>query len=798
MTEFKLSAVLQGHTADVRGVLLPDDSFALTASRDGTTRVWKRTSQSPPAYEPDESSHGSQFKTCLAYLPPNKEYNDGLIFSAGQDTLIEARQPGITAEQNADAMMVGHSNQVCSLDVCPEAGWLVSGAWDNTARLWGIGKWETEIELEGHTAAVWAVLAYDKDTVVTGCADQAIRVFTTSGKMLVSIDGKNIIRALARLPENHPTGAQLASGSNDGTIRLWTLSGKSVAELHGHEAFIYSLAVLPSGELVSCGEDRTIRVWKGTECIQVIILPAISVWSVSTSPNGDIIAGSSDKMARIFSREKDRQAGAETISEFEQSVQSSAVPKQQVGEINMTDLPGPEFLTRKRGTKEGQSTIIKDQGGQPTLYQWSMAQNTWVKIGQVVDSAGSSSKVPYQGKEYDYVFDVDIEDGKPPLKLPYNIHQNPYEAATKFLQDNELPVSYLEETANFIIKNTQGATLGQQQPTGADPWGTENRYRPGEAQQSSYQPTASTSKSALPQKDYLQIVLGKPSQAFTQITKLNSEYLSSKPELALAKDDLEALQKVTQQLDKHNFDGKPSLPTSSVEPAMPGLLKIITEWDPLKNQLAGLDLLRFVAVASLEFPIDDTPNGSISALFSSSIFEGHIMDKNLKLAMIGYRVFTNLLYGSPSGRMLTQVYAEDVLRHLQTGSYFVGSGDVSFAVALTTLALNVSVLITSDKTDQSEKLGVELMELLVRVLTKLPSVDHGSTAAPLAQTTEPAYRALVALGTVIVGLGNGTEVKKVAKSQFNVMKVVGELKSKKYGSEPRFEKVFAELERSLR
>ena len=58
-------------------------------------------------------------------------------------------------------------------------------------------------------------------------------------------------------------------------------------------------------------------------------------------------------------------------------------------------------------------------------------------------------------------FDINIEDDKPNLKLPYNVTQNPYDAATKFLQDNELPMSYLEETANFIIKNTQGATIGQ-------------------------------------------------------------------------------------------------------------------------------------------------------------------------------------------------------------------------------------------------------------------------------------------------------------------------------------------------
>jgi phospholipase A-2-activating protein len=44
----------------------------------------------------------------------------------------------------------------------------------------------------------------------------------------------------------------------------------------------------------------------------------------------------------------------------------------------------------------------------------------WQKIGEVVDAVGSGRKQLHEGKEYDYVFDVDIQDGVPPLKLPYN------------------------------------------------------------------------------------------------------------------------------------------------------------------------------------------------------------------------------------------------------------------------------------------------------------------------------------------------------------------------------------------
>lgn len=40
---------------------------------------------------------------------------------------------------------------------------------------------------------------------------------------------------------------------------------------------------------------------------------------------------------------------------------------------------------------------------------------------------------------------MDVEDGKPPLKLPYNQGDDPYKAATAFLTRNNLPSGYLEQ-----------------------------------------------------------------------------------------------------------------------------------------------------------------------------------------------------------------------------------------------------------------------------------------------------------------------------------------------------------------
>jgi len=62
----------------------------------------------------------------------------------------------------------------------------------------------------------------------------------------------------------------------------------------------------------------------------------------------------------------------------------------------------------------------------------------------------------HDGKEWDFVFDVDVSEGSPPLKLPMDKGEDPYDVAERFLLRHGLPDSYLEQVANFIIENTAG------------------------------------------------------------------------------------------------------------------------------------------------------------------------------------------------------------------------------------------------------------------------------------------------------------------------------------------------------
>lgn len=618
-----------------------------------------------------------------------------------------------------------------------------------------------------------------------GCADKHIRIFSPSGKLLHTVKGStDVVRALCRVPADHPSKADFASAGNDGVIRLWRLDGRQVGELHGHENYIYSLVSLPSGEFASSGEDRTVRIWSGSECVQTITHPAISVWGVAAcSENGDIVSGASDRKVRIFSRKKERQAEPEVIQAFEDSVKSSSIPQQQIGDVQKDKLPGPEFLTQKSGTKDGQVAMIREANSSVGAYQWSQGAHEWLNVGTVVDAVGSSGrKVDYAGKSYDYVFDVDIEDGKPPLKLPFDLSQNPYEAATKFIQDNELPVTYLDQVANFIITNTQGATLGQSsepQPAGSDPYGMENRYRPGDAAStSSPTPTptpthATTSRpKVLPQTTYLSIKTANLRTILKKTQELNQQLINEgSKDLSLNESQLSILSNLISSLESLLSSTPPQaeLPPDSIALA----LHIATAWPPA-FRLPGLDLLRLLT-ASSPLPASYTTSTNqdlIALLAESGVFADKDRPNNIMLAT---RALSNL-FETPAGRELADNKFEQIHELLKDASK--GSTNRNLTIAAATLWVNYAVLLTSATHSA-------LPSSLDRAITLL---DDLSTLLRTATDSEAVYRALVAAGTL---LRLGEDVTMAAKDLYDYAGVLK--KAESTVREPRVKGVVAEI-----
>ncbi|KAI9800709.1 MAG: hypothetical protein M1826_005215 [Phylliscum demangeonii] len=320
-----------------------------------------------------------------------------------------------------------------------------------------------------------------------------------------------------------------------------------------------------------------------------------------------------------------------------------------MGDINKEKLPGPEFLQQKSGTKKGQVVMIREANGNVTAHQWSTAAQEWVSVGTVVDAVGSGGrKQEYLGRDYDYVFDVDIQEGLPALKLPYNLAQNPYEAATTFLQDNELPMTYLDQVAAFITSNTQGATIGQSQGSeaaGPDPFGIESRYRPGDDTASADRPSVPTATTVspsqvLPQRTYLSIKQGNVDIIQAKIEEFNHNLISTgHKDISLNKTDIDTLREVTTALSH----SPPQLIATSaaIRHALDLVMGMVVDWPPAQR-LPALDLLRLLASASSEVATGTyAPDESnvVAVLARSSTFEDRERSNNI---MLGVRTFANL------------------------------------------------------------------------------------------------------------------------------------------------------------
>ncbi|KAK6580452.1 hypothetical protein PZA11_007474 [Diplocarpon coronariae] len=777
MAEYKISAILTGHDDDVRGVSFPSSRAVLSASRDGTVRLWKLLSDKPPLYDATISSHAGAWMNTVTYLPANAQFPEGLVISSGKDVVIDVRAPSKAADDNAEALLLGHNRDVCALDVDPEGKYIISGSWDHDARVFPVGKWECEATLTGHEGTVWAVLAYDSENIITACADQKIRIFRRTGELVKVFHASNSpIRSLCRLAKGHPSGGDFASADNDGAIRLWKISGKQVGELRGHESFIYSIASLPSGELVSSGEDRTLRVWKGNECVQTITHPAISVWGVAVcAENGDIVTGASDRMVRVFTRDSERYADAETAARFEEAVKSSSIPQQTMAATNSENIPGPEFLTQKSGIKDGQIVQIKQPNGSITAHSWSASRGEWDLIGTVVDAVGSSSqKTEYKGQMYDFVFDVDMEDGKPALKLPYNVSQNPYDAATKFIQDNKAPISYLEQVANFIIQNTQGHTIGQSQATqGApDPWGSDNRYRPEDSAPAAPPPSA---KKSLPHTEYVFILNGKVSPIQKKIVELNQALIDGgNKEISLNPSEISTLAQLTKYVE--SIDATYGTTKSkAVETGLDLVIKLATVW-PYKDRMPGLDLLRFLAVAPETATFTYHSGGNIIDVITAGVTEQTpALDNHLAM---GLRAFVNL-FRSPAGQALAFKEFEKISS--TASSAISASKNRNVLIAAATVYINYAVLFLSDPDAAPFDHALAIVEIL------------SSNILATQSDSEVVFRALMALGTILF---LDAEVKSAAKKVYDVEKYIVIAVTK--APEPRIKNAAREIQEALK
>ncbi|MBI5373406.1 MAG: caspase family protein [Sphingobacteriales bacterium] len=225
-----------------------DGSRMLSGDQSGTVVLWDLKTWEP-----------------LRVIQTNGGYIGKLEFAHKGSWFAMAAEKDIYLVPFADQpyrILKGHTDKVHSIEISANDEQLLSGSWDNTARLWDPGSGKLLKSFEGHTKSVFdAVFSPDSKKVLTAASDNSIRIWDIqTGKGLQTLAGHRDWVTKLRFS---PDGRQLISISFDNTARIWNYPGGQLQyELKGHKDDLYYISVLKkTGKVLLGSYDNDVSSW---------------------------------------------------------------------------------------------------------------------------------------------------------------------------------------------------------------------------------------------------------------------------------------------------------------------------------------------------------------------------------------------------------------------------------------------------------------------------------------------------------------------------------------------------------
>lgn len=315
-------ALARGHADNVYAVgFAPDGRTFATGSDDGTMRLWGDGAPLVEGVTSVDSLHFSPDGRWLAaavgqgrvmiWRGPEVRvlqmpvYRCIVRFSPDSATLaVGARDGSVRLFSTMDLAESGHwdtgHGALSGLSWSPDGRTLaVSSWWDDTASLWDVASRQERVVLRGHTASVYCV-AFEPGSgarVATGSRDGTLRLWSVQGlplDCLTSVPG--FIHGL----DWSPDGAWIATAHEDSCTRLWDVSTRRVARVIGSPEplrdaeYSQGVAFSPDSTRVAIGRRwgnvREALVADGRLLLDAARLPRMTVVNLALSPSGSLLA----------------------------------------------------------------------------------------------------------------------------------------------------------------------------------------------------------------------------------------------------------------------------------------------------------------------------------------------------------------------------------------------------------------------------------------------------------------------------------------------------------------------------
>ena len=267
----RTAGVLPGHTDAVTMLAFsPDGRQLATASQDGNARLWDLQAPSPAASPAILNGH-EDWVTGVAYTPDGQR-----LITASRDATARIWDLAAPNPATSPQVLGGHTSRVKTLAFSPDGHWLATGGGDPTLRGWNLDGIDPERvfgvpltpELFSGHAAFIETLAYSPDGrwLASGSGDGTVRVwgvnrYGATGKVLVLDQGDRVI-SLAFSPDSQ----WLSVGTENGLNWLWYLESpdpeSAPIPLPDHEGAVLATAFSPDGRWLATGSaDNTARLW---------------------------------------------------------------------------------------------------------------------------------------------------------------------------------------------------------------------------------------------------------------------------------------------------------------------------------------------------------------------------------------------------------------------------------------------------------------------------------------------------------------------------------------------------------
>ncbi|XP_057836619.2 uncharacterized protein LOC131046848 [Cryptomeria japonica] len=713
--QYRLRCELRGHEEDVRGICICGDIGIGTGSRDKTVRFWSVDEADNRKYVLKKMLIGhNSFVGPLAWMPPSVHLPEGGLVSGGMDTLVIAWD---LSTAQAIQTMKGHQLQVTGITL-DDQGDILSSSIDCTVRRWRNGK--AVESWQAHQAPIQTILKLPSGEIATGSTDHTLKVWRGSTCVHTFTGHTDTVRGLAIMPD-----VGILSASHDGSVKLWALSGETLVELIGHSSIVYSVAAHSSGLIASGSEDRFAKVWRDAECLQSIEHPGC-VWDVKFLPCGDLVTACSDGVVRIWTVDQDRMAGLPEVHAYEAQLSAYKCNTKLVGGVKVLDLPGMEAL-QQPGTKNGQTKIVRE-GDCGVAYSWNMSEYKWDKIGEVVDGPDDSQgRKTLDGVAYDYVFDVDIGDGEPIRKLPYNHGGNPYYVAEQWLLKEGLPMTYREQVVEFILKNTGQANVHLDNSF-VDPYTGANAYVPGQPSSLVSGQTQKYNFKHIPKRGMLFFDTAQFDGILRKIAEFNSSLASDEGQRLYSLNDgetrrLNAIVEVLKDTSHYHTSTFADIDLNI-------LVKLLTSW-PTQMLFPVLDIVKMMVLhpqgATLFLQFVQSGNDVIMETLRRAAVAPVLAPNQLTSIRLVVNCFKHLCF-----KKWLESHRNEII---DIFSECCSSPNKNVQLSFSTLLLNYAVLLIESKDEDGQQ----------QVLTAAMEMGDGQE-----QETDVRFRALVAIGSLML------------------------------------------------